>query len=366
MTFHELQSIYSKFYYLDHEPDFLKVIVATILCKRLDGESVWLLVLAPPSSGKGMISTASRLNDVVMVSTMTANALMSGARKEDTIDGKNPSLLPKLDGKVMIVKDASTISEMNANARSAVFSQLRSAYDGDMENKHTGVGEVKTKSKFGIIMAGTPGFEQTKSQESNLGERFIHFRPTIEKDSSNVWSIIKEGKGKQKQYAIMQQTMVDFFASCKTPGKIIYPDFIEHLAQQLAVLRGGFSRDRYSKEITWGPTVENPYRVAQQFCVLFTALSAIDNEHNATAIIRRMIVDSIPFQRYKALKYIFHVKNPTATTFRNHIGWGKNTVEHIIQELKILKVLDSKITSRGNFLSIAPKFRKLFHLTPRR
>lgn len=368
MTFNQLSGVFSKHYYLDHEPDFLKVIVSTELANRLDGESVWLLVLAPPSAGKGMISTMSKLDTVVMVSSLTAKALLSGARKEDTVDGRSPSLLPKLDGKLMIIKDASTISEMSPQARNEIFSQLRSAYDGDSENKHTGLGEVQAKSKFGIIMAGTPGFEETKSQESNLGERFIHFRPTLEKDSSNVWNIIKKGSGKQKKYLILQNAMVNFFHSYDMPKKIIYPDFIEYLAQRLAILRGGFSRDRYNKEITFGPTIETPYRVAQQLSVLFTTLSYIDNQHNATAIIRRIAIDSVPLQRLETLRYIYTMNrnNPTQTSFRKTKGWGKNRVSQIIEELNILGVVELKSWGKDKVLSISQKFKDLFYLTPRR
>ena len=244
MTFNQLQKIFSQHYYMEHEPDFLKIIVGTVIANRLDGESVWLLVLAPPSSGKAIISTLSKSQEVVMVSSLTANSLMSGARKQDTIDGKDASLLPKLHGKVMVVKDASTISSMNPNAKGSVFSQLRSAFDVDMEEKHTGLGRVRCASKFGIIMAGTPDFERSRVLEGNLGERFIYFRPTIESDSKRIWHTIKRSVGKQKKYNEMCDAMIQFLAICGEPGRVSCPDEIFDLCQKLEFLRAGFSYDR--------------------------------------------------------------------------------------------------------------------------
>jgi hypothetical protein len=367
MTFKELEKVFSEHYYMGHEPDFLKVLMATVLSKRLDGEMVWLLVLAPPSSGKAMVSTLSKCSEVKMVSTLTANSLMSGARKEDTYDGKNASLLPQLHGRVMVVKDASTIQDMNPNAKAQVFSMLRSAYDGDPEEKHTGLGTVKVASKFGIIIAGTPGFEQSRVQERNLGERFIIFRPAVEADNRHIWSMIRNSIGKQKKYQILCDAVLKFLDACNIPNRIMHPVFIEDLAEKLATLRGGFTRDKYTREITWGPTIENPYRVGQQFSSLFTTLSYIDNQHNATAIVRRMIVDSVPFQRLEALKFIHRMNgnDPTRTCFHNYIGWGRKKVSEVIEELEILKVVGSRESGSGKILYISPDYRGLFYFTPR-
>ena len=371
MKLSELQRVFSEHYYMKHEPDFLKVMLGTIIANRLDGESVWLLILGPPSSGKGMLSTVSKSREIVMVSTLSAKSLMSGARKQDTLDGKDASLLPKLHGKVMIVKDASTISDMNPNAKGAIFSQLRSAFDGDMEAAHTGLGTVKAASKFGIIMAGTPDFERSRALEGNLGERFIHFRPAIESKNKKIWNTIKRSKGKQAKYNDMCNAIVQYLSECGEPEKIYCPDEIFELCQKLAVLRAGFSYDRYTKEIDFGPTIEAPFRVAQQFSSLYTALRYIDNPKNAMTIIRRMIIDSIPFQRFQALQYVLQSNGSGATKggFRNYIGWGKNKSLQIMNELKVLRVLDSSkestISKEGKSLHITKEFSELFHLTAR-
>lgn len=364
--FQALQTLFSNHLYLDHEPDFLKVIIATIISNRLDGESVWLLILAPPSSGKGMVSTLSKSHEVIMVSTLTPNSLISGARNEDTMDGKDPSLLPKLNGKTMVIKDASTISDMNPSYKAQIFSQLRSAYDGDVETKHTGVGTRSYSSKFGIIIAGTPDFEHSRSMEGNLGERFIHFKPTLEKNSRNIWNIISRGTGKKKKHTEMCDAIEVFLKSCGQPPEIQYRDEIFQLAKKLAVLRAGFKYDRYTREVVSSPIIESPFRVAQQFCSLYTALAYIDSKKNALTIIRRMVVDSIPGQRYQALHFI--TSNPgkaTTTGFSNYIGWGKSTVKRVIKELKILQVITEESAGREKILSISDRFSMLFKLTAR-
>jgi len=207
MKFSQLYRNISEHIYMDHDPDFLPVVMATALSIQLDTEGVWLLVLAPPSSGKSMVSLLSKSSKCVMVSTLTPNSLISGARAEDCFDGKDPSLLPQLDGKIMVIKDASTISSMPKHYRDAIFSQLRSAYDGDMERKATGLGSREFSSKFAVIIAGTPDFERSRTLEGNLGERFLTFRPSSEHNSPNVWAIINRSIGKKKKYSSGDRVM---------------------------------------------------------------------------------------------------------------------------------------------------------------
>ena len=152
MTFKELETIFNKHLSFDTEPDFLRVVVSTIIANRIDTTPVWLMILGPASSGKSeILSSMSACPETYELSMITPAALISNVHHEKK-KGKDESLLPKLNGKVLIFKDASTLTTINPNYRSFVFSQLRDAFDGNL-SKHTTHGETRHKAKFGIIMA---------------------------------------------------------------------------------------------------------------------------------------------------------------------------------------------------------------------
>ena len=74
-------------------------------------------------------------------------------------DGDNdPSLIPKLDGKVLVIKDFTVILKERHEIASAILSQLRDAFDGSIR-KAFGTGkDKKYNAKFGVIAAVTNGF----------------------------------------------------------------------------------------------------------------------------------------------------------------------------------------------------------------
>ena len=100
---------------------------------------------------------------------------MSGYR--DPADpGQDPSLLPHLDEKVLIIKDLSPLLSMRREKRNIIIGQLRDAYDGFTDQGYGNVGHVSYQANFSILAASTPALENFESINQELGERFIKFR----------------------------------------------------------------------------------------------------------------------------------------------------------------------------------------------
>ena len=131
MTFKKLKRVFDKWLYLEDEPDFLRVLFGTVIANRLDTTPTWLMVIGNASSGKSEILGAMKdSKEIHMLSLLTPNALISGMDKQKT-GGKDASLLPHLNGKTAIIRDASTLLSLHPNARGYIFSQLRTAFDGN-------------------------------------------------------------------------------------------------------------------------------------------------------------------------------------------------------------------------------------------
>jgi hypothetical protein len=367
MTFSELESVFKSYLYLDKEKDFLPVIIATVLTNRLDVEPVWLMVIAPPSSGKTKVtSSLAKCKEVTVIGLLTPNSLISGARKKDTEDGRDPSLLAKIDGKTLLIKDASTITEMHPAYRSIIFSQLRSAFDGDLA-KDTGLGRKDYNAKFGMIICGTPELERMRTFEASLGERFLYFRPSYDiPDYNSMWDKIKEGKhGLNEVNKILSDAVIDFLSTHNVKGvPVQYSDEIYNLAQLLVILRAAVHRDYKTREIDW-PTGDHeaPIRVAKQLSSLYTALlSIVSDKKRAIHILKRVVKHSIPYSRLRVLTAIQRQKINTQVALIEALGSSRPTMKRLLEDLTVLKIL----TVNDDVYSISPQYHPIFYLRPMR
>ena len=90
--------------------------------------------------------------------------------------GEETSLLPKLNGKILVVKDLTPLISGNRDTRGQVLGQLRDAYDGSSAMAF-GTGETKRfVSHFGMLFGVTPVIESCWPVNNALGERFLYYR----------------------------------------------------------------------------------------------------------------------------------------------------------------------------------------------
>jgi hypothetical protein len=250
ITRQELFMEYKKWLHMrDDEP--LAVMFGTCFANRLQGDPLWLFFVAPPGGMKSeLLMTLNLSPETYSVSTLTPHALVSGA---SWVGGEDPSLIPKLDGKVLIIKDFTTTLQMNPLARDEIFGQLRDAYDGKFE-KVFGNGIVRRyESTFGIIAGVTPNIDAFSSLHSGLGERFLKYRlegNTVHLDEKErilraIGNINQENKMrdglKDAAARFLSQKMPD-------PEPKVSPGMasrIADLAMLAARMRGVVNRDKY-------------------------------------------------------------------------------------------------------------------------
>ncbi|MCK4417782.1 MAG: toprim domain-containing protein, partial [Candidatus Latescibacteria bacterium] len=103
-----VKTAFQKWLYIeDSELLIIDVMLAAILANRLSGDPIWLFIVAPPGGAKTEIlrSLEDYTAEIYTISTLTENALISG-KQTDKFD---PSLLPHLDKKVLVIKDFTAI-----------------------------------------------------------------------------------------------------------------------------------------------------------------------------------------------------------------------------------------------------------------
>jgi hypothetical protein len=286
------------------EPDVLDVVLAMLAANGLPDDPLWMYLIGAAGSGKTeMVSAIRGHEDVFWQNDFTASSLCSGLEGKD---GKDKSLLPKLDGKVLVVPDFTTVLTTTSDSQSRLYGILRSAYDGTFDKSFSTVGERSSKSRFGIIFAVTSIIERYFDAHSILGERFLAYRmPTEEKDRRKMLEKSLDNAGfKDKMRIELADAVLGVLAGVRHYRPKL-PPAIRTATMGLAELvshgRTPVEHLHNSKLISRPHEIEFANRVVCQLLRLGLGVALLRGKRAVTwaeyKIMRRVALDSIPSDR---------------------------------------------------------------------
>jgi predicted transcriptional regulator len=149
----------------------LAVSCATVLSSKTKGDAIWMFIVGPASSGKTTILDAFSgcVDQTIHRSTLTKTSLISGRNIEEDND---PSILPRLNCKCLVIKDLTMLLTANASAQEETFGTLRDAYDSSISVQY-GNGVVRNYSNLRFSwLSGVTDIIQSFNK-SDAGERFL-------------------------------------------------------------------------------------------------------------------------------------------------------------------------------------------------
>lgn len=147
----------------------LSVILACVAATMTPEDQLWIKMVGPPSCGKSVLCEALAKNEEFVHAESTITGLHSGY-KTDKHGEEDYSLIVKIIGKTLVVKDGDTI--LRAANRDKILSELRDAYDGSARVHYLhGIARSYKDFRFGLVLAGTESLRMLDSSE--LGERFV-------------------------------------------------------------------------------------------------------------------------------------------------------------------------------------------------
>jgi ribosomal protein L37AE/L43A len=278
-TFTEVLKDFKKRMHMDKKTvDALALCFATVLSSQIPGDPLWVFLVGPPGSGKTMLLRSfERSPYCIFRSSFNSNTLISGYRTED---GSDPSLIPQLTGKTLVLKDYTEIMAMNSAEQDEIYGRLRGAYDGRCEKSYAnGIVRVYEDCYFGMLAGVTDSIHS--NNRATLGERFLKYQ-MIEGSTYDPADHIRAAIQHSREQVENEDYLRDVVAAY-TDRQIdldnlpTVPKWFENrivgLCQIIAYLRAGI--DRNKGEIEARPVVEVGTRLAKQLIKLGRCLAIV-------------------------------------------------------------------------------------------
>ncbi len=301
----EVKNAFSRWLYLEDD-SFIDIGLAAVIANRFQGDPVWLFLIAPSGSTKTEFLRSLSGQSIHHLSDLTPNTLISGLNQPDN---KDPSILLQLDGKVVVIKDFTTILNENQKIRSKIFGQLRDIYDGSAAKAFgSGVGTRRYKCHMGILAGVTPAIERYQTVDQVLGERFLNYRLSYLSPERAVETAMRNAGHEDEMREELRGLVRDFLDQDwpNTPEAVTIPgDFqvqIQKLASLVALLRTAVPKNR-SGDIQYIPEAEVGTRLVIQLKKIGCALSIVrddsvfgDEEYQ---VLLKVAKDSVPSLRWR-------------------------------------------------------------------
>jgi hypothetical protein len=298
---------------------------------------------------------------VTLLSSITPQTLISGK----TIKGKgNQSLLPHLNGQLLIIKDFGTILTMHRENRGEIFAQLREIYDGQF-TKAFGTGEkIDWNGKVGLLAATTPAIDKYMSVNQMLGERFLHYRVGDENAfgiAGCAYRNVFEEDNHRENFRKWMNAFIAQFDGALTVNIKEENDERERVAA-LAILvahaRSAVYRNRYDQTLEAMPQPEGPARLVKQLTLLAYSLAMVREQNNINGqvyeIVKKTAKDTMPRLRLKLLEAIWKMyqedpnKWPKTREVALEADMPTTTVKFKLENLQLLRLLQRNTDGEGD------------------
>lgn len=357
-------------YSSDDDTKLIEFIMLPAIALRWNTENpLWLQVIGSPGSGKtAHISFYEEWVMAAFVSRLTKHSLISGYRPEGE-ESTDPSFLPKIDGKLLVVKDFTCMLQGPREERDAVIGQLRDIYDGHASAVFGNVGLQTYKSKFNMLLAVTNVIDGFHGVSSQLGERFLS-RREFSRDRMAIteaaFTNLLYGR-KRDKFAALAEEFISFIEDLPAVSlKAVEwpPEFVKKITEAanfVALARSHVIRESGGKNIASRPSPEVGSRLVTQVGQCIIAYCVIHGykqvNEDAWQFGARIMFDTLPtaisYTLYHILKLVRRLrqkKYPEGFTIAQLLPktrLGFNTTTQIVTDLHHNGILDAKYATKG-------------------
>jgi hypothetical protein len=358
----EVKAIVHKWLYLEDD-NMIDVMLATFIANQLRGDPLWMIFIAPPSHTKTELLRAFDGHEkIVLLSNLTPSTLVSGIQPKR--NQEDPSLLPKLNGKTLILKDFTTVLSMRSENQQEILSQLREIYDGQYSKAFGNGKVVNWKGRVGLMAACTTIYDKHYGIIGALGDRFLLYRSeNVNGKNMGIQALKIAGKEEEmrKEIGDSFHRFINQFKKLDHSQVFFNEDFekmIVNLACFCAIARCPVERDYKDRHIKYIPSPEGPARLVKQFMQIGNGLALAQGKLEIDSMIYSLInkigCDLIPAQRLRIIIHLFKER-----AFESSERWLKTrniadavmipspTTSLILEDLMIVRILAQRTEADG-------------------
>ena len=340
------------------DPGALLVCLAAVVGNRLPGDPIWLLLVAPPGSGKTeILNCVVKLPEAHAVSTLTEASLLSGTGQRDRAQGATGGLLKKIGHYgLLVVKDFGGVLSLNRDTRAGILAAMREIYDGSWTRQvgTDGGQELSWQGKVGLVGGSTPAIDQHHGIMSSLGERFVFYRlPSVDGQQLAYKALAHQGQ-EQAMREELTQVVSELLAGIPAQqGPISLRPAEKKALVAMATLatkaRSPVERDSYTRDIALIPGSEAPTRLVLVLAHLLTGLVAVGVERTeALGLVSKVALDSMPKMRQDVLVALLGASGEQSTSsIAQKLGYPTSTVRRALEDLACYGVVERRSTGHG-------------------
>jgi hypothetical protein len=350
--------------FLELKPDdeiMFDVAMATYYANKMDSDPLWVFFIGPPSSAKTEVCMSMEdYPGTFYLSSLTKNSFLSGKEKyKGTGDDKKEvdcSVLHRMNKKLVVIKDFTTVLSLHSMDRTEIYSQLREIYDGKYDKAYGNSVFRKWKGKIGILAGVTPSIDQQSSVSSLLGERFLYYRVG---GGDRMSMAMENSTGIGDHRRRLQEVTVRFMKQLDGFTEMNWDELHPNMVDKLATLaifcaaaRAGVERNSWSKIIEVFPNPEGPARLAKQFKIMALSLAVVRNQRNVDDSIYKVVCkiarDSMPETRFRVLKALWRLNEEkedwySTSDVSQRAGLPRSTTLKKLEDLHLLKLIAQEL-----------------------
>ncbi len=299
------------------DPTPLHLVLGSVVANYLDEDPMWLILVAPPSSGKTEFVSAL---DLYGDAHPFSNSTVAGMATYNNGGGGNGGLLFRFREQeagrrfgIITIKELGTILGQAARdgGSSSLIDALREVYDGAFcrELGTAGGVEVPWVGKAGLVAATTEVIDDHHETIAAMGDRFVLYRfpPTTRAERFAKCDRLRNRSNPQAAREHLAEVVAAFLAPfVDLGGRAAVSD--EEAADLMVVAdlttrgRTHLARDRRSGQAIRRPQAEEPTRLFGALCALLEGLRLIGVDRDAAW---RHVVDcafaSMPQERCRIM-----------------------------------------------------------------
>lgn len=306
------------------DPGHLLVVLAVAAVRDLDDDPTWLLLVAPPSSGKSEVVRALDTCADAHLDDITAAGMLSWKA------GKKPrptGVLTRVGDRALVTfGDLSTLlADSDRGHRDTAFALLRKAYDGHVvRDLGTAPEALEWRGKLTVVGAVTGIIDNYAAHSDALGPRWVYYRmagrdPDAKRRAA---ALARNGGLKAARRALAKQVAQVVYEARPRAAAVDISDDLYAAVEDAALVtcwgRGSVPRHGYGRrEIDGLPVVEEPPRVIRQLLGVTRGLLALGlPEGLVEVLVRRVAIDSMPASRAMVLHALTESTGSTAAVAR--------------------------------------------------